>query len=154
MSSQSGYTNAINSDSCVADPYARSNNVENYAQLSVLGFYDLNVGPLSRYGNPQCLRNQLSWLEASSAREGLTPIQGGTCTFIWPDEERVCMGPAAGCGAAGATVASARVAMEVEEGVEVGQITEDPVAIVDTLEEVSGGIVHDVESRMRKRKYD
>lgn len=94
VSSEDGWVNAINADTCVPDPYSRSNDVEDFAQVTVLGSYDKNAGGIGKYASPACLQNQLSFVE-NTIGEVLTP--GGGCDFTWQRDTVVCMGPDAPC---------------------------------------------------------
>jgi hypothetical protein len=94
VSSESGFIDAINGDTCVPDGYAKSDDIEDFAQLAVLSSYDKNAGPLSKYKDPSCLKNQLNFVESTI---GVTSTPGGVCDFTWARDDKVCMGPEAGC---------------------------------------------------------
>jgi hypothetical protein len=94
VSENTGFVNAINQDTCVPDDYSRNNDVEDFAQVTVVGSYDKNAGGIGHYASPACLQNQLSYVENTI---GVTLTRGGTCDFTWDRAPIVCMGPDAPC---------------------------------------------------------
>jgi hypothetical protein len=61
----------------------RTDDIEDFAQVTVCSSYDKNAGPLSQYGNSACMQNQLNFVENTI---GITSTPGGTCDFHWAKE--------------------------------------------------------------------
>ncbi|KAJ7680061.1 hypothetical protein B0H17DRAFT_1077265 [Mycena rosella] len=78
LSNSSGWNAALAADSCVPDDYSARNQVEDFAQVSVLKTYMLLHGDLPPGFESSCMQNQLNYMD-SLALYNPQPMFGDTC---------------------------------------------------------------------------
>lgn len=82
QSSWPGWAEALAADSCVPDVYSQTNEIEDFAQISVMKIYMLlHSGSLPPGFTADCLSNQLAFVDALPLYNAVT-LFGNTCAIL------------------------------------------------------------------------
>jgi len=78
ISRSQGWTNALQSDSCVPDTYAQTNPTEDFAQVAVIKIYEMARGELPPGFDFNCMANQIDFMDNLPLFDEET-LFGNTC---------------------------------------------------------------------------
>ncbi|KAJ7503242.1 hypothetical protein B0H11DRAFT_1797858 [Mycena galericulata] len=81
QSSAAGWANALMADTCVPDNYSLTNEVEDFAQVSVIKVYSLLYGNLPPGFSADCMSNQLAFISSFELYDPGT-LFGNNCDIV------------------------------------------------------------------------